>query len=161
LEFWVTPFDYAGMDPKRAVESQLTENKIIGLCWAVIDYIDPNSGGSNNGFWNLSRHHTFFGNADQLCQFKLMPLEPQFLKSLDAKWTFTIADMDRRLVVFKDQSIGKIASWKWEFGDGETSTEQNPIHTFNKAGAFTVVLTVTGADGVTSRFARVWDVTLK
>ena len=31
-----------------------------------------------------------------------MPLEPQFLKSLDAKWTFTIADMDRRLVVFKD-----------------------------------------------------------
>jgi PKD repeat protein len=90
-----------------------------------------------------------------------MPLEPQFLKSLDAKWTFTIADMDRRLVVFKDQSIGKIASWKWEFGDGETSTEQNPIHTYTKAGAFTVVLTVTGADGATSRFARVWDVTLK
>ena len=90
-----------------------------------------------------------------------MPLEPQFLKSLDAKWTFTIADMDRRLVVFKDQSIGKIASWKWDFGDNETSTEQNPIHTYKSAGAYTVVLTVTDEDGATSRFSRVWDVTLK
>jgi PKD repeat protein len=148
------------MDPKRAVESVLTENKIIGLAWAVIDYMDPNSTG-NNGFWNLSRHHRFFGNADYLCPFKLMPLEPQFLKALDAKWTFTIVDMDRRLVAFKDQSTGKIASWKWDFGDGETSAEQNPIHTYSRAGAFTVVLTVTGADGATSRFSRVWDVTLK
>ena len=161
LEFWMTPFDYVGLDPKRAVESVLTENKIIGLAWAVIDYIDPNSGGSNNGFWNLSRHHTFFGNADFLCPFKLMPLEPQFLKSLEAKWTFAIVDMDRRLVAFKDQSIGKIASWKWEFGDNETSTEQNPIHIYKRAGAFTVVLAVTGEDGATSRFSRVWDVTLK
>ena len=161
LEFWVTPFDYAGMDPKRAVESVLTENKIIGLSFALIDYDDVNSSNKNNGFWNLSRHHTFFGNADYLCQFKLMPLEPQFIKSLDAKWTFTIADMDRRLVVFKDQSIGKIASWKWDFGDNETSTEQNPIHTYKTAGAYTVVLTVTDEDGATSRFSRVWDVTLK
>jgi hypothetical protein len=161
LEFWVTPFDYAGMDPKRAVESVLTENKIIGLSFALIDYDDVNSGGRNNGFWNFSRHHTFFGNADFLCEFKLMPLEPQFVKALDAKWTFTIADMDRRLVMFKDQSIGKIASWKWEFGDNETSTEQNPIHTYKTAGAYTVVLTVTGEDGATSRFSRVWDVTLK
>jgi len=90
-----------------------------------------------------------------------MPLEPQFLKSLEAKWTFTIVDMDRRLVAFKDQSVGKIASWKWEFGDNETSTEQNPIHTYKAAGARTVVLTVTGADGATNRFSRVWDVTLK
>jgi hypothetical protein len=160
LEFWMTPFDYVGMDPKRAVESVLTENKIIGLSWAVLDYNDPNSR-TYSGFWNLSRHHTFFGNADFLCPFKLMPLEPQFLKSLEAKWTFTIVDMDRRLVAFKDQSIGKIASWKWEFGDNETSTEQNPIHTYKAPGARTVVLTVTGADGGTNRFSRVWDVTLK
>ncbi len=160
LEFWITPFDYAGMEgPKRAVESVLTENKIIGLSWAVIDYMDPNSRG-NNGFWNLSRHHTFFGNADYLCPFKLMPLEPQFLKPLDAQWTFQIVDMDRRLVAFKDLSIGKITSWKWEFGDSETSAEQNPIHTYKAAGAYTVVLNVEGPAGK-ARFSRVWDVSLK
>src|SRR5208282_5328389 len=49
LEFWITPFDYAGAEgPQRAVESNLTENKIIGLCWAVIDYDDARSGTTNN-----------------------------------------------------------------------------------------------------------------
>ena len=38
LEFWITPFDYAPCDgPQRAVESVLTENKLIGLSWEVID----------------------------------------------------------------------------------------------------------------------------
>lgn len=32
LEFWITPFDYAGNDPARSVESILEENKNIGLC---------------------------------------------------------------------------------------------------------------------------------
>ena len=44
LEFYITPFDYAGCEgPERAVESVLTENKIIGLGWAVLDYDDVNS----------------------------------------------------------------------------------------------------------------------
>ena len=44
LEFWITPFDYAGPEgPARAVESVLRENKIIGLAWAVIDYDDVNA----------------------------------------------------------------------------------------------------------------------
>jgi len=36
-----------------------------------------------------------------------------------------------------------IASWLWDFGDGETSTEQNPVHIFKKAGLFNVILTAT------------------
>ena len=41
LEFWITPFDYAGPEgPARAVESVLRENKLIGLSAAVIDYDD-------------------------------------------------------------------------------------------------------------------------
>jgi hypothetical protein len=37
LEFWITPFDYAGAEgPARAVESVLTENKVIGLCWGSL-----------------------------------------------------------------------------------------------------------------------------
>ena len=50
-------------------------------------------------------------------------------------------------VQFTDQSTGKITSWFWDFGDGETSTEQNPTHTYNSTGYFTVSLTVTGPGG--------------
>jgi len=160
LEFWITPFDYAGPEgPQRAVESVLAENKIIGLSFAIIDYDDVTKRG-NNGFWNLSRHHTMYGNASQLCAFRLMPLEPQFRPPIEAQWSWKVVDMDRRLVAFKDLSRGKITSWKWDFGDGETSTEQNPNHQYQKPGSLVVVLEVTGPDG-TSRRSKVWDVQLK
>ena len=159
LEFWITPFDYAGPEgPQRAVESVLSENKIIGLSWAVIDYRGPDK--KERSFWNLSRHHMMYGNASYLCAFKLMPLEPQFLKPIEAQWTWKVVDMDRRLVAFKDLSVGKVTSWKWDFGDGETSAEQNPIHQFKRPSAPTVVLYVEGPDGKSQR-SKVWDVSLK
>jgi hypothetical protein len=46
---------------------------------------------------------------------------------------------------------GEIVSYAWTFGDGATSTEQNPIHTYNNVGVFTVTLTVTDDDGATGR----------
>ena len=161
LEFWITPFDFAGAEgPQRAVESVLRENKLIGLAWAVIDYDDVNSGGKNNGFWNLSPKHTMYGQASELCAFKLMPLEPQFRKAIGAQWSFQVVDMSRRLVVFKDLSEGKITSWQWDFGDGETSTEQHPQHTYKEAGKYVVTLWVEGPAGK-SRHAKVWDVAVK
>jgi len=38
-------------------------------------------------------------------------------------------------------------SWLWDFGDGSTSTEQNPVHTYESEGAFTVKLTATNSAG--------------
>jgi len=38
-------------------------------------------------------------------------------------------------------------SWSWNFGDGATSTEQNPIHTYTTPGTYTVNLTVTNVAG--------------
>ncbi|KQC05827.1 MAG: hypothetical protein APR53_01950 [Methanoculleus sp. SDB] len=38
-------------------------------------------------------------------------------------------------------------SWLWDFGDGATSTEHYPIHTYTAAGTYTVTLTVTNAGG--------------
>lgn len=159
LEFWITPFDYAGNEPSRAVESILTENKNIGLCWAIIDYDDVNKE-SNNGFWNLSKEHTMYGNASYLLPFKLMPLEKQFKKPIEANWTFKVIDMNRRIVAFIDQSEGEINSWKWDFGDGTTSEEQNPIHQYKEAGKYVVVLWVEGPAGK-SRRSKVWDVAVK
>jgi PKD repeat protein len=51
------------------------------------------------------------------------------------------------LVQFTDASTGNITSWLWDFGDGSTSTGQNPAHTYQNAGSYTVSLTVTGSGG--------------
>jgi gliding motility-associated-like protein len=52
--------------------------------------------------------------------------------------------------VFIDQTSGA-TSWAWDFGDGGSSTQQNPTHDFPTAGTYTVVLTVTNANGCTDQ----------
>ena len=53
-------------------------------------------------------------------------------------------------VQFTDQSTNNPTSWWWEFGDGNTSTEQHPAHAYNAEGSFTVKLTSTNNFGSNS-----------
>ncbi len=51
-------------------------------------------------------------------------------------------------VAFRDHSTGTTPlNYAWEFGDGATSTEQNPSHTYIRKGLYTVKLTVTNIYG--------------
>jgi PKD repeat protein len=50
-------------------------------------------------------------------------------------------------VQFNDGSTGGPTSWLWNFGDGQTSTQQNPTHVFGGPGTFNVTLTVANAGG--------------
>jgi hypothetical protein len=160
LEFWITPFDFAPAEgPDRAVITQLKENQLIGLSWSILDY-DDEKAERFKAFWNLSHKTTMYGNASDLCAFRLMPLDPSFQKPIQADWSFRIVDLDRRVVAFKDISSTNVTAWKWEFGDDSTSTEQNPIHTYKKAGEYVVILSVESPSGKARR-SKVWDVVLK
>ncbi len=60
-----------------------------------------------------------------------------------ADFTGTPASGTRPLSVqFTDGSTGPITLWAWNFGDGNTSTVQNPLFTYRIAGTYTVGLTV-------------------
>jgi PKD repeat protein len=50
-------------------------------------------------------------------------------------------------VTFTNSSSANVTSYSWNFGDGSTSTEQNPVHTYAAAGTYSVILTATGPDG--------------
>jgi PKD repeat protein len=53
-------------------------------------------------------------------------------------------------VQFTDASTGA-ATWSWTFGDGTTSTTQNPSHTYTDAGTYNATLTVTNQGGSSSK----------
>ena len=50
-------------------------------------------------------------------------------------------------VAFTDTSTGAPTSWTWSFGDGASSTLQNPTHAYAAAGTYTVSLTASNAAG--------------
>ena len=66
----------------------------------------------------------------------------------EARFTATPqAGLSPFTVEFTDQSLHNPTSWKWDFGDGQTSTLQNPTHTFYGNYSYTISLTVTNPNG--------------
>ena len=65
-----------------------------------------------------------------------------------------IYDSRKKLITFTDRSVGTIVSWFWDFGDGETSTEQNPSHRYRKIGDYSVTLTVIDDGGASSSISK-------
>jgi PKD repeat protein len=51
------------------------------------------------------------------------------------------------VIQFTDLSTGEPVEWLWKFGDGTSSSEQNPSHSYTAAGTYTVSLTVTSPAG--------------
>ncbi|MDD4985844.1 MAG: DUF2341 domain-containing protein, partial [Dehalococcoidales bacterium] len=51
------------------------------------------------------------------------------------------------MVRFTDTSAVNPTAWAWDFGDGATSNEQNPVHTYTNVGNYTVNLTVSNSYG--------------
>ncbi|MFQ3566929.1 MAG: PKD domain-containing protein [Aggregatilineales bacterium] len=73
-----------------------------------------------------------------------------------AAFTFDRASGDAPLTVqFSNQSFGVINSFQWSFGDGGTSTQPNPSHTYTRPGLYTVTLTVSGPGGTSNVSAQI------
>ncbi|HEY3363391.1 MAG TPA: PKD domain-containing protein [Methanosarcina sp.] len=64
------------------------------------------------------------------------------------------ADNSSGSVQFTDSSQNA-TEWNWDFGDGETSTDENPTHTYSAAGNYTVTLTASNEMGSASKVSIV------
>jgi PKD repeat protein len=84
---------------------------------------------------SVQAHHFSGVQAGSLCQAPLA----------DFTWTHTQPAMGE--VSFQNISIGTTTEWLWNFGDGASSTEQNPIHTYSQSGDYLVTLDVTASCG--------------
>ncbi|MDH7448320.1 Ig-like domain-containing protein [Aquimarina sp. 2201CG14-23] len=57
------------------------------------------------------------------------------------------ATIDCAIASFTNTSINTVDTYLWDFGDGNTSTEQNPTHDYQSSGVYTVSLTTTNSVG--------------
>jgi PKD repeat protein len=69
-------------------------------------------------------------------------------------WTPSVP-LNGQPTTFTDASTGSVSTRAWDFGDGTTSTERNPVHVFDSAGTFGVRLTVSNASYASSKTSLV------
>jgi serine protease len=64
-----------------------------------------------------------------------------------ADFSVTTADLEATFTDSSSDSDGSISSYSWDFGDGNSSTDANPVHNYAAAGTYSVSLTVTDNEG--------------
>jgi PKD repeat protein len=65
----------------------------------------------------------------------------------DADYNWTCNGLTCQFTDASRDGDGSVVGWRWDFGDGGTSGEQNPSHAFPAAGTYTVTLTAADDDG--------------
>jgi PKD repeat protein len=102
-------------------------NNLAGLYNVVVTNPDGNFGTRSSGF-------TIFAAGAPVASFTGTP----------------ISGVAPLTVTFTDRSTQVPTSWNWSFGDGNFSNDQNPVHTYNRGGAFTVSLSATNSKGTSA-----------
>jgi len=104
-----------------------------------------NLAGAASGQWNVIVSNSAGGSGIGTNLFTVNPLPPV------AAFTASPLTGNTSLsVAFTDLSTGSPTTWSWDFGDRDTATSSNPVHTYVTAGMFSVSLTVTNAGGSNS-----------
>ena len=71
-----------------------------------------------------------------------------------ADFTYQVDGLTVQFTDASTDSYGPIVSWNWNFGDGNSSTFQNPLHSYSESGTYSVSLTVTDNDGDTGSTSK-------
>lgn len=135
-------YDYNVVSPNGAA-MRLDEIDNVNLSG---DY-RVNSSLKGTGCWN------------QIQRIKVLIAELELMANFEYEFDFgdgvlfsnTIVQIQED-VFFKDLSVGNVIIWNWDFGDGISSSLQNPVHQFQEKGVYTVTLTTIDDIGCISTY---------
>lgn len=125
-----------------------------GQNWAILD-IESQGFGSFNSIVASPGGSAWVVGYQGYIEHFAGPPPPPLNRPPEASFNFSTTGLT---VNFTDTSFdldGFIVSWSWKFGDGATSTQQHPTHTFTEANTYIVRLTVTDDDGDSSTAGRI------
>lgn len=130
----------AEIDAGYPVLIQLAGHTVLGIGYSGTNQIIIHD------TWDYSIHYmTWGGYYSSMKQYAVgvFHLNPSGINPLQAKF-YGVPGVDPfpMNVHFYDASIGGPTSWNWTFGDGGSSTDQNPVYTYNVPGTYTVTLTI-------------------
>ncbi|MEZ5312344.1 MAG: FG-GAP-like repeat-containing protein [Thermoanaerobaculia bacterium] len=124
-----------------------------GQNWAVMDSGAPEFGSFRTIVANPAGDAWIGGWRGAIRRFAGPPPPPVNQPPM-ASYEFVATGLSVAFTDTSSDADGTIVAWEWDFGDGETSTEQNPTHLFPVADTYHVLLTVTDDDGDTDSALR-------
>ncbi len=149
--------------------ASFTANQTVGTAPLTVKFTDTSTNSPTSWKWSFgdgqtstvqNPEHTFSGegtyrvtliatNSDGSSAKKSMDIKVNRAPTPpDANFTVNQTEGTTPLTVkFTDTSTNSPTEWKWNFGDGVTSTDKNPVYTYTTAGTFTTTLNVGNKDG--------------
>ncbi len=105
---------------------------------------DPAHSYSQGGMYDIKLSITYAANnMVDSSSFRVRVIEPE------ANFRYTGGGCVKEVHFFDSSLVnfGNIESRSWDFGDGETSSEINPVHSYNEAGVYKVILEINDEEG--------------
>ncbi len=124
------------------------------------DYSSTSVDPVDDSFWHTNEVFTLTGSFQWntfVCEFVVADSGENIPPV--ANFSFSCNELSCDFTDSSSDSDGSIVSWNWEFGDGGTSTDQNPSHTFAADGDYDVTLLVTDNEGATDSVTQAVSVT--
>ncbi len=104
---------------------------------------NPNHTYTTNGSYNVTLSISSSSCSDSTSQTIIIgTVNP----TCAAAFYFYPDSLNQNTIDFFDYSVGNPTSWAWDFGDGSSSTIQNPSHTYAANGTYTVTLSISSAN---------------
>lgn len=147
-----------------------TVNSTVGCIGEIFEFTNQSTGNAVSYLWNFgdgatstdeNPTHAYAAEGDYsvtLTAFNENGCDSSFTEinlinveqpTADFSAFPTFAFCPPLLVNFTDLSSADATSWFWQFGNGSTSSLQNPSHIYTESGSYTVTLIVTNANGCT------------
>ncbi|MCB9235856.1 MAG: PKD domain-containing protein [Bacteroidia bacterium] len=123
--------------------TNLTDSSATTFAWdfgdgATSNLENPSHTYATNGNYQVCLAAQGVCGWDTLCYFITVCPKPS------PAFTFT---SNALATAFTDQSTGAATTWSWDFGDGTTSPQQNPVHIFPLPGTYVVCLSAANGCG--------------
>ena len=143
------PFSTTFFQAQMALDGKIYISAANGVRWLHViqnpNELCPDCNIQQHGI-ELPTHNAF--SIPNMPNYRLGPIDGSPCDTLGidnlplARWRYTQDTLEPLEVFFTDLSDYEPTEWFWDFGDGFTSTEQNPTHFFGEVGTYEVCLTV-------------------
>jgi len=143
------------IDAQRPLQYRISSHSIVCDGYRIVDdlyqiHLNYGWGGSYNAWYTVDNLHCNWDGCDPMVEYVIRYIAPDRGVNFSADTTIGWVSFP---VQFTGESELVVDEWMWDFGDGDTSSVQSPLHTYEEPGVYDVELTVS-AEGENRNYIK-------